>query len=120
GLLRLLGVGMLAALLIGFLVVTLSQQREFEVLGHPIPLPSRTLAVSQWVISAINWMTIAGVVYMLLPADVPYMLVLGAMLLAAVAGVISHVPAGLGVLEAVFLAVLGGVASRYELLAGLV
>lgn len=119
GVLRLVGVGMLAALLVGFLVVWLSRQREFTVLGHPIPLPSRTLALAQWVISAVNWMTIASVVYVLLPVDIPYVLVLGALLLAAVAGMISHVPAGLGVLEAVFLAVLGGAGSRYELLAGL-
>lgn len=120
GALRLVGVAMLLVLATGMLVVWLSRRREFCLWGHPVPLPSRTLALLQWVVSAFNWMTIAGVVYVLLPADVPYVLVLGALLLAAVAGVVSHVPAGLGVIEAVFLAVLGGMAPRYELLATLV
>lgn len=120
GLLRLIGVAMLLILASALLVVWLSRRREFSIRGHPLPLPTRTLALLQWAVSALNWMAIAAVIYVLLPADVPYVLVLGALLLAAVAGVISHVPAGLGVIEAVFLAVLGGLAPRYELLATLV
>ena len=48
-----------------------------------------------------------GVIFVLLGAKVAYPTVLGVLLLAGVAGVITHIPAGLGVLEAVFLAFLG-------------
>ena len=45
--------------------------------------------------------------------------VLAVLLLAAVAGAVSHVPGGLGVLEAVFIAALGSQVPRPELLAAL-
>ncbi len=38
----------------------------------------------------------------------PYPTVLMVLLVAAIAGVVTHVPAGLGVLEAVFIALLAG------------
>ncbi|MFG5409540.1 hypothetical protein ABXN37_17445 [Piscinibacter sakaiensis] len=44
---------------------------------------------------------------------------LGALLVAAVAGVLTHVPAGLGVLEAVFVALLGGTVPPATLVAAL-
>ena len=42
------------------------------------------------------------------------------LLLAAVAGVITHIPAGLGVLEAVFVALLSHLMPQAEILAALV
>ena len=42
------------------------------------------------------------------------------LLLAAIAGVITHIPGNLGVLEAVFVALLSHRMPRHELLAGLV
>ena len=53
----------------------------------------------------------------LLQQRVAYHEVLGALLAAAVAGVITHVPAGLGVLEAVFVALLVGQVPKEQLLA---
>jgi uncharacterized membrane protein YbhN (UPF0104 family) len=41
------------------------------------------------------------------------------MLLASVAGLVTHIPAGLGVLEAVFVALLSGRMAQGELLAAL-
>ena len=43
---------------------------------------------------------------LLFQGQVPYVQVLAVLLVAAVAGAIAHVPAGLGVLEAVFMALL--------------
>ncbi|MCF3877322.1 UPF0104 family protein, partial [Salmonella enterica subsp. enterica serovar Weltevreden] len=40
--------------------------------------------------------------------DVNYFFVLGVLLVSSIAGVIVHIPAGIGVLEAVFLALLAG------------
>ena len=48
---------------------------------------------------------------------IDYPTVLGALLLAAVAGVLTHVPAGLGVLEAVFVATLAHALPATEVLA---
>jgi hypothetical protein len=55
----------------------------------------------------------------LLGRQVDYALVLGVTLLAAVAGAVTHVPAGLGVLEAVFVALLGHAMPQNEILAAL-
>ena len=71
------------------------------------------------VLSAMNWMLIGSVMWVLLQHRVDYPSVLGVLLIAAVAGVIAHVPAGLGVLEAVFVALLSGRVPQGELLAAL-
>jgi uncharacterized membrane protein YbhN (UPF0104 family) len=47
-------------------------------------------------------------VYLLLGGKVPYLVTLGVMLAASIAGVVTPIPAGLGVLEAVYLALLSG------------
>ncbi len=58
-----------------------------------------------------------AIIWVLFDGRVAYPVALGALLIAAVAGVITHVPAGLGVLEAVFVAVLAGRLPSTEVLA---
>jgi uncharacterized membrane protein YbhN (UPF0104 family) len=80
------------------------------------------MATAQMALGGVNWMLMAGVIYALLP-QVPsapgYGAVLGTLLLAAIAGVATHIPAGLGVLEAVFLALLGHRVPHAQLLGAL-
>lgn len=95
------------------------RKREWTIRGHGLTLPPGRVALLQLVLSMVNWMLIAAVVWTLLQQQVDYPSVLGALLLAAVAGVLTHVPAGLGVLEAVFLTVLSGRVTQHELLAAL-
>lgn len=78
--------------------------RVFHLRGHHFRLPSVPLALTQFTLAAINWSLMAGIIFVLLPASVEYPVVLGACLFAAVATALAHVPAGLGVLEAVFVA----------------
>ena len=66
-----------------------------------------------------NWGVIASVIYVLMSRQVAYATVLSVLLVAAVAGVITHVPAGLGVLEAVFATALSGVLGQAEIIAAL-
>jgi uncharacterized membrane protein YbhN (UPF0104 family) len=96
-----------------------SRRREWTVRGHVLKLPSGRLAVMQLLLSMGSWMLIACIVWVLLQQRVAYPEVLAALLLAAVAGVITHVPAGLGVLEAVFIAMLSSRVPQHELLAAL-
>ena len=60
-----------------------------------------------------------GVIWFLLEQQLPYPTVLAVFLVAAVAGVITHVPGGLGVLEGVFLALLSHRISQDQLLGAL-
>jgi glycosyltransferase 2 family protein len=112
--------GLLLAVAAAYLGLCLfSRKREWTIRGHGLPLPRARVALLQLALSMINWMLIAGAVWVLLRQQVDYPSVLGALLLAAVAGVLTHVPAGLGVLEAVFLTVLAGRVPQHELLAAL-
>jgi len=49
-----------------------------------------------------------GAMYLLLGQQVPYATTLGVLLAASIVGVVTPIPAGLGVLEAVYLALLSG------------
>lgn len=89
------------------LACAFSTRRSVQVRGHAFALVSGRMAVLQLAMSCLNWSLMAGAVYVLLQQQVAYSAVLAVLLLAAVAGVITHVPAGLGVLEAVFVALLG-------------
>ncbi|GIZ51374.1 lysylphosphatidylglycerol synthase domain-containing protein [Noviherbaspirillum aridicola] len=117
--LRLLGVALLAAALAYMLLCAFSRRREWHVRGHDIQLPSLRMALLQLLISSANWLLIAGTVWLLLGQKIAFGPVLAVLLVAAVAGVITHVPAGLGVLEVVFVTLLSHQLPRHELLAGL-
>ena len=117
--LHVLGGGLLA-LAAGYLLLCgLARQRSHRFRGHDISLPSLRLAGLQLALSCCNWLLIAGVVFVLLQQRIDYPTVLSVLLIAAVAGVITHVPAGLGVLEAVFVALLSHRLPKGELLAAL-
>ena len=74
--------------------------------GHEISLPSFRVALVQLALSSANWAMMGATMFVLLQGKVEYPMVLGVLLIGAVAGLLSRVPAGLGVLEAVFIAVL--------------
>ncbi len=117
--LRLGGAALLLAAIAWVALCAFSPQRELSIRGHTLQLPSLRLTALQLAMSCANWLLISGVVYLLMPDRISYPSVLAVMLIAAVAGVITHVPAGLGVLEAVFVALLSHQAPASQLLAAL-
>jgi len=62
----------------------------------------------QLAFSASNWALMGAAMYLLLRGQVAYGTVLGVLMAASIAGVVTPIPAGLGVLEAVYLALLSG------------
>ena len=90
--------------------------QRWTLRGHEVCLPHWRMAGLQLAMSCANWMLMAGVVYMLLNHKVAYVDVLTVLLVAAIAGVLAHVPAGLGVFEMVFLALLSHQATEGQLL----
>jgi uncharacterized membrane protein YbhN (UPF0104 family) len=96
-----------------------SWQVRWRGKGHHVRLPSGPMALTQAVMSTVNWAVMGGVIWVLLRGQATYHEVLSVLLVAAVAGVLTHVPAGLGVLEGVFLALLGSRIPQGELLAAL-
>lgn len=87
--------------------------------GHELYLPRWRMAVFQLVISVINWCVIGSIIWVLLAHRVAYHDVLSVLLIGAIAGVIAHVPAGLGVLEFVFVSLLGHLVGEPRLIAAL-
>lgn len=117
--LRVVGIAMLIAVTAYMVGCALWPRREWTVRGHSIQLPSFRLALLQVLLSSANWLVIAAILDALLPAGIPYPTVLGVLLLGAVAAAATHVPAGLGVLEATFLGLLGASIGQAEVLAAL-
>lgn len=67
-------------------------------------LPSTRLAVLQMLISTLDVLAAASVLYLLLPEAPPFAPFVLVYLLALAAGILSHVPGGVGVFEAILLA----------------
>jgi len=98
------------------------RRRPIQIRQWEFDLPTLGVFGAQVVISAIDWIIAAGVLYILLPDSLPLTFVhfLGIFLLAQIAGVISNVPGGLGVFEAVSLLFLAPFFSASAILGALV
>ncbi|PKH20966.1 hypothetical protein CIG19_17410 [Enterobacterales bacterium CwR94] len=96
----------LSAVYLGF--CTFSRKRSWTVRGHKLTLPTLPMALFQFVISSINWMVMGTIIWLLMGQQVAWPMILGVLLVSSIAGVIIHIPAGIGVMEAVFLALLAG------------
>lgn len=117
--LQLLGVGLLACCAVYLGLCAFSPRRSWTVRGHEIELPSIRMALCQIGISSAHWLTLAAVPWVLLQGQVDYATALQVLLMAAIAGVITHVPGGLGVIEAVFIALLSHRIPEHQLLGAL-
>jgi hypothetical protein len=114
-----LGFALFVAALVYVLLCARARRRSFTIKKHEVALPSLRLALLQLLMSCVNWLLNAGVLFMLMERRVAFTEVLGALLVSAIAGVLAHIPAGLGVLEAVFVALLSQRLPRSELIAAL-
>jgi glycosyltransferase 2 family protein len=119
GLMQLIGLLLLLTAAAYPLLCRFSPRRLWTVRGHELELPSWQMALLQLGLSSLNWLTIAAIVYLLLPPGPSYTIVLGSLLAGAVAGALTHVPAGIGVLEAVFVLALGAEPGTTAILAAL-
>jgi glycosyltransferase 2 family protein len=93
--------------------------RTWNWRGHELYLPPWRMAVLQMAISCVNWCLMAGVIYVLMGQRIVYADVLTVLLIGAIAGVFAHVPAGLGVFEFVFVALLSHLVPESQLLGAL-
>jgi len=104
----------------GYLLATLFLPASVSWRRWRIRMPSFRIALAQIGLSCADWLLAAGVLYVLLPPHrPPYRDFVGVFLVAQVAGVASHVPAGLGVFEVVLLSLFPRAAAGSSLLAAL-
>ena len=106
--LRLIGAVLLVLVAVYLWACAFSKQRRWTIKGQTLQLPSLRMALLQFGVSCANWMVMGAIIWLLLGRDVGYPMVLGVLLISSIAGVIVHIPAGIGVLEAVFIALLAG------------
>lgn len=91
------------------LILLCRDGRERRLFGRiRIQMPTASLALQQLLISAVDIAATAAVLWFLLPAGaIDFPAFMGFFAIAIVLGVLSHVPGGLGVFEAVMLLALG-------------
>jgi len=102
--LRLLGIVLLAHVA-AYLGICALRRKPFHIWHWEVPLPPPSLSLGQIGVSCADLMVAAAIFYVLLPprlsALVTYPELLGMFLLALVVQVALHVPAGIGVFDAV-------------------
>ena len=118
--LQLIGFVLLAVCFSYFLACRFSKRRTWTIRKQQLVLPSLNQALRQALLGALNWGLMALLIYVLLPEKAFYPAVLGILLISSIAGVIAHIPAGLGVLETVFITLMQHQFSKGQLLAALI
>lgn len=106
---RLVGLGLLAFVAL----YTLGSWLAFKPLtvgGFHLVYPRLPIVARQYIAAPLELVGAAGIIYFALPetGNPGFFVVLGAFLLSFSAGLLSQVPGGVGVMEAVFLAIMPG------------
>jgi uncharacterized membrane protein YbhN (UPF0104 family) len=118
--LQLIGFGLLAVATFYFWACRFSKRRTFHIRSHKIALPKVQIAFAQATLAMINWSLMGFIIYILMPDKVSYETILGILLISSIAGVVTHIPAGLGVLEAIFISMLSHQLPTGTILAALI
>ncbi len=115
------GAGLLAVCAL-YMLGSLAGVRAVTVKGAQVAYPSPRIVTLQTIIAPLEIVGAAGIIYFALPAEnhPGFLLVLGAFLLSFTAALISQVPGGVGVMEAIFLALMPQVPASSVLAALLV
>jgi uncharacterized membrane protein YbhN (UPF0104 family) len=108
-------------LVIAYLTATIFYRRSVSIGKQIFVLPSFGLSLAQILISLLDWALAAGVLYILLPIHdlLSYPGFFGIYLLAMAAGIVSHVPGGLGVFETIVVLLLPGKVNSAQALGSL-
>ncbi len=119
--LRVLGVIFLIAIGL-YLMATFLHKQRMKIGKWEFTLPSIQIAISQILISCVDWALASTVIYLLLPATahISYPEFLGMFLLAQILGIVSQVPAGIGVFETLMILFLKPAVSADIILGALV
>ncbi|ACK49811.1 integral membrane protein-like protein [Methylocella silvestris BL2] len=112
----LIGAGLFAGLLFYLVWVSL-RRRKVRIQGFRLQLPGFSLSVGQIVLGVIDQCAAAGVLYVLLPQEshIDFIAFAATYVFAAILGVASNAPGGIGVFEATMLKAVPGVAQEQML-----
>jgi phosphatidylglycerol lysyltransferase len=102
------GIGaVLLLLLLGYIALSVFGPGAVRYKGRRIELPRPALVAGQVLVASVDWLVMAGILKLLLPASaIDYESLLRVLVLAQVVGTLSQVPGGLGVFESLMVAAL--------------
>jgi uncharacterized membrane protein YbhN (UPF0104 family) len=93
---------------LGYALLVKVRKKPIKLGGWSVNLPTPAMTALQLLVGVIDVLLVSGLLYLLLPdtAGIAYLPFLAVYLASVLAGVLSHVPAGLGVLESMLLLLL--------------
>jgi phosphatidylglycerol lysyltransferase len=97
--------GLLAGAVAAYLLATALRRQPITIRGWQASLPRPAVALAQIALSVLDWTAAAAVLYLLLPSGLPlgFPAFVGLFALANLGGVLSNLPGGIGIFEAVLL-----------------
>lgn len=108
-------------LTLGYVALVRRRKEPFRIGGGEVPVPGAKTTTLQVLFGCLDWVLAGSVLFVLLPPELApsFGRFLGIFLLAQLAGVVSNVPGGIGVFEAVVLLLFPARTDHPELLASL-
>jgi phosphatidylglycerol lysyltransferase len=102
---------LLLAAVAGYALWSSLSRGVLEIRGWALRAPGPTIGLPQVALGVLDLSLAGSVLFWLLPAGshIGFLPFIGAYAIAVIAGIVSHVPGGIGVFETVMLLILGGV-----------
>lgn len=118
---RVFGCASLILLVAYFYLVIAKRKGSIVLFGWVWDIPSLPLVFGQMIVSSVDWIFSAAVLFVLLPpsSNLPFISYLGIYLLGTMLALISHVPAGLGVFESIVVLMLSPIYPASAILSAL-
>jgi uncharacterized membrane protein YbhN (UPF0104 family) len=93
---------------VGYMLLVIFRRAPVRLRGWSFNLPTPAMTALQYVVGLIDVALVSSVLYLLLPDSVQigYLPFIAVYLASVLVGIVSHVPAGLGVIESVLLLLL--------------
>jgi phosphatidylglycerol lysyltransferase len=102
-------IGVLNLLIVaGYATWSMFRRRPVHLFGRRLPVPRPELVATQLLVAALDWAFAGAALYVLLPPGhgLAYLPFLGIFLIAQFAGLVSHIPGGLGIVETILVVLL--------------
>lgn len=109
-----------AGCMVGLYFYACARRLRWQLRGYDWQFPHWHLAFAQVAVGAVNWALMAALLWLCLDRLAAYDQTLAALLVAAIAGAVTHVPGGWGVLDFIIVRSLAASADAHLLVAGVV
>lgn len=96
-----------------------SNRTSFYFFSHEIDIPKFSTALIQLLLSSSNWIITATILYVFFQKKIEPLHITQVFLVGSIMAAVVHVPAGMGVIESVFLAFLTSVLPKEDIIASL-